>query len=84
MSDIKQKRIEDWKDWYVKTHPLNIDLNSIAEYWLEQINLAIAEERKRIVDMIENSPKTFGLLDKEGRGGAILVDDIKKLLTNPK
>ncbi len=35
---------------------------------------------KELDEKIENSPMTFGLIDKKGRGGAILVSDIKSLL----
>lgn len=35
-----------------------------------------------IVDIIKNSPNTFGITDKDGRGGAILIDDLIKELTD--
>lgn len=37
-----------------------------------------------VLHEIKNSPKTFGLLDKEGRGGAILVSDIEEIISKLK
>jgi hypothetical protein len=38
--------------------------------------------RKELAEKIENSPKTFGITDKKGKGGAILVEDVLAILKN--
>ena len=35
---------------------------------------------KELREAIINHPKTFGITDKQGRGGAILVEDVLSLL----
>ena len=44
--------------------------------WTTAIDIALHE--------IKDSPKTFGPIDKEGRGGAILVSDIEEIISKLK
>lgn len=44
--------------------------------WNTAFDIALSE--------IKNSSKTFGLLDKEGKGGAILISDIEEIISKLK
>jgi len=62
------------------------DFNGMSILHLEQCDCSCHHQAKdnyntELKEKIINSPKTFGLTDKEGRGGAILVEDILDILS---
>ncbi len=50
---------------------------SRIRYWVEQ---ALTDYHNHIVEKIKNSDKAFGIIDKDGKGGAILITDIEKII----
>jgi len=69
-----------WKGFIEKEMNLIPTPKTIMLWIDEVIDLAIEEERNRIVEIIKNCPDTFGIVDNKGRGGAMLVDDVINLI----
>lgn len=40
----------------------------------------MTDYHNHIVEKIKNSDKAFGIIDKDGKGGAILITDIEKII----
>ena len=51
--------------------------NNGIEKFIEQ---ALTDYHNHIVEKIKNSDKAFGIIDKDGKGGAILITDIEKII----
>ena len=45
------------------------------------IRTLLASHTTKLMEEVRNDPRTFGITDKEGRGGAILVEDVIEILT---
>lgn len=51
--ELKEQTIKEWKEWYVKTHPLNIDLDSMADFWISKLEQTVQMTEERIVKLID-------------------------------
>jgi hypothetical protein len=69
----------------------NIAIGNVIDWWISKLHSELEKQTREheiLVntifttkrEQIKNSPKTFGLTDKEGRGGAILVEDVLEIL----
>jgi len=55
----------------------NIELRDEHRKFIEQ---SLTDYHNYIVEKIKNSDKAFGIIDKDGKGGAILITDIEKII----
>ena len=53
---------------------------SAADYLKEFLEQSLTDYHNHIVEKIKNSDKAFGIIDKDGKGGAILITDIEKII----
>lgn len=87
----KEEIINDWESEFEidKEKFLFFDKSS-GSRWLHEkkikdfIKSVVSSTEKRVAQTIlkeiKESPKTFGLLDKQGNGSAILVMDIEEII----
>ena len=79
----KEKRLEEFYERLKEFVPANTeeDIYMLAEDFRDFLAISIDTYNTELKEKIINSPKTFGLTDKEGRCGAILVEDILDILS---
>lgn len=82
--------IQDKLDGFHKifTEYKNIKDGSMDSFFEKYVMIVLEESYNRgktdyhnhIVEKIKNSDKAFGIIDKDGKGGAILITDIEKII----
>ena len=83
MTPLKEQIIKEARDDVIErrflgqTYAQRLRCFIFIEKW---INIALDRQLEEIRKEIVNSPNNFGLIDKKGKGGALLIQDILEIL----